>query len=97
MNNAGIGYLQELEQVIGQRKAAAPEQSYTARLYAAGGSRIAQKLGEEAVELALASVQDDRQRMLSEAADLVYHLIVLLQYHDFTLADVATELSRRQR
>ncbi|MCC7330240.1 MAG: phosphoribosyl-ATP diphosphatase [Gammaproteobacteria bacterium] len=97
MNNAGIGYLQELERVIGQRKAAAPEQSYTARLYAAGGSRIAQKLGEEAVELALASVQDDRQRMLSEAADLVYHLIVLLQYHDFTLADVATELSRRQR
>ena len=97
MSDSGIGYLQELEQVIEQRKAAPPDQSYTAKLYSAGRSRIAQKLGEEAVELALASVQDDRQRTLSEAADLVYHLLVLLRYHDLTLADVATELSRRRR
>ncbi|CAG0945039.1 phosphoribosyl-ATP pyrophosphohydrolase [Gammaproteobacteria bacterium] len=97
MSDAGIGYLQELERVIEQRKAASAEQSYTARLYAAGPSRIAQKLGEEAVELALASVQGNRQRTLSEAADLVYHLLVLLRSHDLTLADVARELSQRQR
>lgn len=97
MSHEGIGYLGELECVIEQRKAATPEQSYTARLYAAGPSRIAQKVGEEAVELALASVQGDRQRTVSEAADLVYHLLVLLRYHDLSLADVAQELSRRQR
>lgn len=97
MNDTDIGYLQELEQVIEQRKVAPADQSYTARLYAAGSSRIAQKVGEEAVELALASVQPDRQRILSEAADLVYHLLVLLRHHDFTLADVSAELSRRRR
>jgi phosphoribosyl-ATP pyrophosphohydrolase len=97
MTEPGIGYLQELEQIIEQRKAAAPERSYTAKLYGAGGSRIAQKLGEEAVELALASVQGDRKRIVSEAADLVYHLLVLLRFHDLALADVARELSQRRR
>jgi phosphoribosyl-ATP pyrophosphohydrolase len=97
MTGKSIAYLLELERIIEQRKAAAPEQSYTAKLYAAGRSRIAQKVGEEAVELALASMQDDRQRTLSEAADLVYHLIVLLRYHDLSLGDVAGELGRRQR
>jgi phosphoribosyl-ATP pyrophosphohydrolase len=97
MSDPGIEYLEELEQVIEQRKAATPDQSYTARLYAAGRSRIAQKVGEEAVELALASVQDDRKRIVSEAADLVYHLLVLLRYHDIRLADVSRELSQRQR
>jgi phosphoribosyl-ATP pyrophosphohydrolase len=97
MSQMGIEYLQELERVIEQRKAAAPDQSYTAKLYRAGRSRIAQKVGEEAVELALASVQDDRRRIVAEAADLVYHLLVLLRYHDLTLADVARELSQRQR
>jgi phosphoribosyl-ATP pyrophosphohydrolase len=97
MSETGIGYLQELELIIEQRKAAAPDQSYTAKLYRAGRSRIAQKVGEEAVELALASVQDDRKRIVSEAADLVYHLLVLLRYHDLALADVARELSQRQR
>lgn len=97
MSQTGIEYLQELERIIEQRKAAAPDQSYTARLYAAGRSRIAQKVGEEAVELALASVQDDRKRIVAEAADLMYHLLVLLRYHDLGLADVARELSQRQR
>lgn len=97
MSESGIGYLQELERVIEQRKAAPPDQSYTAKLYGAGRSRIAQKVGEEAVELAIASVQEDRNRIVSEAADLVYHLLVLLRYHDITLADVAHELSQRQR
>jgi phosphoribosyl-ATP pyrophosphohydrolase len=97
MTDSGISYLEELEKLIEQRKAASPEQSYTARLYAAGRSRIAQKVGEEAVELALASVQDDRGRIVSEAADLVYHLLVMLRFHDLHLADVSRELSKRQR
>ncbi len=97
MTDSGIDYLAELEKLIEGRKAAATDQSYTARLYAAGPSRIAQKVGEEAVELALASVQDDRKRIVSEAADLVYHLLVLLRFHDLTLADVARELSQRRR
>ena len=97
MTESGIEYLQELERVIEQRKTAAPDQSYTAKLYGAGGSRIAQKVGEEAVELAIASVQADRKRIVSEAADLVYHLLVLLRYHDLALVDVARELRQRQR
>jgi len=97
MTETGIDYLLELESLIERRKAASPEQSYTARLYAAGRSRIAQKVGEEAVELALASVQEDRQRIVSEAADLVYHLLVMLRFHDLRLEDVSRELSKRQR
>ena len=97
MTETGIDYLLELESLLERRKAASPEQSYTARLYAAGRSRIAQKVGEEAVELALASVQDDRQRIVSEAADLVYHLLVMLRFHDLRLEDVSRELSKRQR
>ncbi len=97
MSDESIEYLRELERVIEQRKAAVPDQSYTAKLYRAGRSRIAQKVGEEAVELAIASVQDDRKRIVSEAADLVYHLLVLLRFHDIALADVVHELSQRQR
>ena len=97
MSGTGIGYLEQLERVIEQRKAAPPEQSYTAKLYRAGGSRIAQKVGEEAVELAIASVQNDRPRILAESADLLYHLLVLLRHHEIALADVARELSQRQR
>ncbi|MCC7258534.1 MAG: phosphoribosyl-ATP diphosphatase [Gammaproteobacteria bacterium] len=97
MTDGGIGYLAELEKTIEARKSATPDRSYTARLYAAGRSRIAQKVGEEALELALASVQGDRQRIVSEAADLVYHLLVLLRDHDIALADVAGELGHRQR
>lgn len=97
MSESGIEYLQELERVIEQRKAAPSHESYTAKLYGAGQSRIAQKVGEEAVELAIAAVQGDRKRIVSEAADLMYHLLVLLRSHDIGLAEVARELSLRQR
>ena len=97
-DNAGdIRFLQELESVIEQRRGAAAGTSYTASLFAEGPSRVAQKVGEEAVELALASVGSDRPRLVSEAADLVYHLLVLLRYHDLGLADVARELEQRHR
>ncbi len=88
-------FLWQLEQIIAERKRTAPENSYTASLFARGGSRIAQKLGEEGVELAIASVENDRQNIVSESADLVYHLLVLLQHHGLTIADVSAELERR--
>ena len=71
------------------------DESYTARLAAAGAKRIAQKVGEEGVEVALASVTGDKDETLDEAADLVYHLIVLLASQDLSLADVANKLESR--
>ncbi len=90
-----IDFLNQLEQIIAERKNAAPEKSYTASLFAEGGSRIAQKIGEEGVELAIACVEKDRDGIVSESADLIYHLLVLLHHHKLTLADVAAELARR--
>jgi phosphoribosyl-ATP pyrophosphohydrolase len=94
---SGIAFLEDLEKVIDERRGTAAGGSYTASLFQAGPSRVAQKVGEEAVELALASVGDDRGRLVSEAADLVYHLMVLLRFHDLRLADVAGELRERHR
>ena len=97
MTERNINFLTTLEDVIRQRLAAADEGSYTASLAAAGSRRIAQKVGEEAVELALASVDGGRDETIAEAADLVYHLLVLLANRDITLADIATELSARHQ
>jgi phosphoribosyl-ATP pyrophosphohydrolase len=97
MNKTGLDYLESLEKVIEERKTASAEKSYTARLYSSGGTRIAQKVGEEAVELVIAAVQKDRGRMIGEAADLLYHLLVLLRFNDIRLADAVAELQLRQR
>ncbi len=90
-------FLEQLEEVIGSRLAEAPEGSYTARLAAEGTLKVAQKLGEEAVELALAAAAQDRARVTAEAADLLYHLLVLLAVREIKLADVVAELERRHR
>lgn len=92
-----LQFLQTLEDIIAARRAAAPGNSYTAALFAAGRRRIAQKVGEEGVELALAGVGDDRKETVAEAADLVYHLLVLLAANDLGLRDVVAELERRHR
>jgi phosphoribosyl-ATP pyrophosphohydrolase len=92
-----IAFLSELEAVIRSRRATASDGSYTRTLFERGTAFIAQKVGEEGVELAIAAVQGDKARTLSEAADLVYHLLVLLEASDLTLADVAAELATRQR
>lgn len=98
MNPASLAILAELDETLGRRgREASPEQSYTARLFAAGPAAIAQKVGEEGVELALASVSGDREHTVREAADLVYHTLVLLAYHGIPLDDVAAELARRRR
>lgn len=86
----------ELERTVGARAAArAPSGSYTARLLAAGVQRIAQKLGEEGVETALAAVAGNDVALADEAADLLYHLIVLLQARGMKLSDVAGTLASR--
>ncbi len=90
-----IDFLLKLETVIESRRGARVEDSYTAKLLAAGTSRIAQKVGEEGVELALASVQGQKDEILLEASDLIYHLLVLLHNHELSLSDVAEELQAR--
>lgn len=95
MNDADIGFLSRLEGVIRDRLADGSTDSYTASLAASGHKRIAQKVGEEAVELALAAVTGNRTEILDEAADLIYHLLVLLQTRDLSLADVVATLEDR--
>ncbi len=91
-------FLETLENVIGQRLEGGPEGSYTARLAAQGTLKVAQKVGEEGVELALAAAAAGQARTLSaEAADLVYHLLLLLRLRELRLADVVAELESRHR
>ena len=90
-------FLVKLQGVIRQRLEDAPEGSYTAKLASQGMLKVAQKLGEEGVELALAAAAQDRARVTAEAADLVYHLLLLLAMRELTLGDVITELERRHR
>ncbi|MEJ2257095.1 MAG: phosphoribosyl-ATP diphosphatase [Woeseiaceae bacterium] len=95
MNDSNIAFITELEGIVRDRLEARHEDSYTARLAASGTRRIAQKVGEEAVEVALAATAGDRQEIIDEAADLIYHLIVLLNEQGLGLADVAAQLERR--
>ncbi|UYU30717.1 bifunctional phosphoribosyl-AMP cyclohydrolase/phosphoribosyl-ATP diphosphatase HisIE [Siccibacter colletis] len=88
-------FLWELEQLLASRKTADPESSYTAKLYASGTKRIAQKVGEEGVETALAATVNDRHELTNEASDLMYHLLVLLQDQDLDLTTVIENLRKR--
>ncbi len=90
-----LSFLAELEQVIEQRIADKPEGSYTARLYARGTRRMAQKLGEEGLEVALAAVTETDAALIGESADLLYHLLLLLRSRSLTLAAVIEELELR--
>ncbi|MDY4594559.1 MAG: bifunctional phosphoribosyl-AMP cyclohydrolase/phosphoribosyl-ATP diphosphatase HisIE [[Pasteurella] aerogenes] len=87
----------KLEQVLAARKNADPESSYTAKLYAKGTKKIAQKVGEEGVETALAAMAKDPDELVSEAADLVYHLTVLLHNENLTWQDVIEKLKQRHQ
>jgi phosphoribosyl-ATP pyrophosphohydrolase/phosphoribosyl-AMP cyclohydrolase len=89
--------LAELEQVVGQRRAELPEGSYTTKLFQKGRKRIFQKLGEEAVETVIAGIGGDRQELVRESSDLLYHLIVALQESGVSLAEVALELRSRRK
>lgn len=95
MTTDNIDFLTELQAVIRARRTASGDESYTKTLFNRGTPYIAQKVGEEAVELAIAAVQGDNARTISEAADLMYHLLVLLEANELSLADLAAELSAR--
>lgn len=88
--------LARLEQTIAARRAADPGSSYVASLYARGLPVIARKLGEEAVEAVIAALTEDRSELIGEAADVVFHLMVLLGAKDIALAEVLAELDRRE-
>jgi phosphoribosyl-ATP pyrophosphohydrolase/phosphoribosyl-AMP cyclohydrolase len=90
-----LAFFETLERVIAMRLENAPEGSYTAELAAGGVRKVAQKVGEEAVELALAAVVEDRARVQAEAADLFYHVLLLLRLRELAFADVVAELERR--
>ena len=95
MSTPSIDFLQTLEEVIRDRRHASAETSYTARLLQAGTKQVAQKVGEEGVELALAAAAGDRDETISEAADLLYHVLVLLTGEEIRLAEVVAALEAR--
>ena len=89
--------LQGLYELIASRKANAPAGSYTASLFAKGEDEIVKKVGEEAVEVIIAAKGQGHARIVSESADLIYHLMVLLAEEDVPWADVVAELERRRK
>jgi len=92
----GLGFvLQELRSIIEARSEQKPEGSYTSELLDEGLARISQKVGEEAIELAIAAQYPDNQRSVEEAADLFYHILVLFRAKDIDLDDVGKELTKR--
>jgi phosphoribosyl-ATP pyrophosphohydrolase/phosphoribosyl-AMP cyclohydrolase len=92
-----IAFLAKLEAVIAQRASEKPEASYTARLLEKGVSRVAQKVGEEGVELALAAVGETDDKVIEESADLLFHLLVLLRAKGLSLPQVVAKLESRHR
>lgn len=95
MTRPDIHFIAQLESIIRERIDSGAEESYTARLVASGTKRIAQKVGEEGVELALAATAGSQQETIDEAADLIYHLIVLLAERGLSLEDVSARLRTR--
>jgi len=95
VNKPGLEFLSELEALIADRKAKLPEKSYTTDLFNKGINKIAQKVGEEATEVVIDAVAGNKDRVTEESADLIYHLIVMLRYHELSLSDVVKVLKKR--
>ena len=93
----GTGFIIQLQQLIHNRRSEMPEGSYTTTLFRSGINKIAQKVGEEAVELVIESKDNNDKLFLNEAADLVYHLLVLLSAKGFDIKDVNAVLEQRHR
>ena len=93
---ADLAFLTRLEATLRERRSADPATSYVARLHAKGTAEIAQKLGEEAVETVIAALAENDAALTGEAADLVFHLLVLLDARGLRFADVVAELERRE-
>ena len=88
--------LDRLAETIEARKSADPDSSWTAKLLAKGPEKCAEKFGEEAIEAIIEAIKDDREKLTAEAADVLYHLLVMLAARDITLSDVLAELERRE-
>jgi phosphoribosyl-ATP pyrophosphohydrolase len=88
--------LEDLEKIVAARANASAEESWTAKLLAKGPGKCAEKFGEEAIEAIIEAVKGDRDGLTSEAADVLFHLLVMLKSRDVPLADVMAELARRQ-
>lgn len=97
MNNTNIIFLKELQDLIEQRKVEMPENSYTSKLFSKGLNKIAQKVGEEAVELIIESKDNNKDLFLNEAADLMYHLLVLFSQKGYRIEDVVKVLESRHK
>lgn len=93
--NEPADFLYYLERIIAERKASAPESSYTAKLFARGINKVAQKVGEEAVELVIESKDDNKELFLNEAADLMFHYLVLLRAKGYNFSEVIDVLKER--
>jgi phosphoribosyl-ATP pyrophosphohydrolase len=91
-----MSILDDLFATIEARKGADPETSWTAKLLSQGPEKAAEKFGEEAIEAIIEAVRGDRERLTAEAADVLYHLMVMLAARDVALTDVLAELARRQ-
>ena len=87
--------LTDLERIVADRAKASPEESWTAKLVAAGQAKAAKKLGEEAVETVIAAIEGEKAPLVSESADLIYHLMVVLKIGGVELQEVMAELERR--
>jgi len=94
---ADESFLRALEAIVASRIELQSAESYTARLAAQGIRKVAQKVGEEGLEVALAAVAEDNDRVKAEAADLIFHLLVLLNCRNLTLDDVIAELEARHK
>lgn len=94
-NTPSIEFLNILETIIASRKREMPEGSYTTHLFNKGINKIAQKVGEEATEVVIEAITHNKERLLEESADLIYHLLVLLKAEDLSLAQVANVLRKR--
>lgn len=90
-----MSVLHDLAATIRSRKGADPDTSWTAKLFAKGPEKCAEKFGEEAIEAIIEAVKGDRAKLTSEAADVIYHLLVMLAARDVTLEEVEAELARR--
>ena len=88
--------IDELEAIIATRAKASPEDSWTAKLLAQGRDKVAEKLGEEAIETVIEAVKGNKAGLTSEAADLLFHLLVVLYANEVSISDVMAELERRQ-
>jgi len=96
MQTPSADTLTRLEAIIASRRGAAPESSYVAQLNARGLPVMARKVGEEAVEAVIAALSGSREELVGEAADVIFHLLVLLAARNISLAEVLAELDRRE-